>query len=255
MVVRHRSCGGPGAMVVAAAILAGPAVMGQLLGARDRCPDQACDAPPLRVMEALAMRGFPGLRWEAVGPLCRHHPGIGVVVLRREGGLPTVRPRDLGPLLVGTVTTAIAAVISDDLAGPHPGRASSTAGAPLSRRRAPSPRRRLPAAASPHWTCQGMGQAAKRAPIQRKCPRSLTPTARQIPRRARRAWSRGAISGRCASAMRRSSARATHWHLHTGPGGCCVPRGRGPFVLHGLDPHHGPASLTSMAAVGHSQGG
>jgi hypothetical protein len=101
---------------VADAILDGPEVLGQFLGERYRVTDQTRDALPQRAMEALEVMGFAGMLRDGLVPLCRNHSGIGVVLIRTECGLRTVHPRDLGPQLLGTVTTAIAHVKRHDLA-------------------------------------------------------------------------------------------------------------------------------------------
>jgi hypothetical protein len=117
-VVLHRSCSGPGEIVVAAAIRERTEVLGQFLGARQGVTDQRREALPQRVMEALEVMGFPGVLRHRRVALRRHHTRLGGIVIRVARGWLTVHHRDLRPHLFGPLTTAGPDVQGDDLAGP-----------------------------------------------------------------------------------------------------------------------------------------
>ena len=99
-------------------ILDGTDMMSQLLGERQRFPDQTRDTLPQRVIEALDVLGSPGVLRDGFMLLRRNDTAISVVLIRVECGLRTVHPRDLGPQLSCALSIAIADVKGDDLAGP-----------------------------------------------------------------------------------------------------------------------------------------
>jgi hypothetical protein len=103
---------------VADAIRERTEVMGQFLGARQGFTAQTRAALPQRVIDALAMRGLPGVLRHRLVPLRRHHASLGVILIRGERGWLTGHHRHLRPHLFGTLTTAGPDVTGDDLAGP-----------------------------------------------------------------------------------------------------------------------------------------
>ena len=92
-------------------------VMRQLFGEREGLAYQTSNALPQGVIEAFDVMGFPRLLRDGFVPLRRHHSGVGVLVIRMEGGLFPVDQRHLRPQRFGTVTTAIPDMKRHDLAG------------------------------------------------------------------------------------------------------------------------------------------
>ena len=104
-------------IVVADEILDGTDVIGQFLGERQRFADQTGHALPQRVIEAFDVIGFPGLLRDGFVPLRRNHTCIGVILIRMERGLLTVRPTGSWPTALWHCPTAIPHVKGNDLAG------------------------------------------------------------------------------------------------------------------------------------------
>ena len=92
-------------------------MVGQLFGERQGFADQPGNTLPQGVVEAFNVIGFPGFLCDGSVPLRRNYTCVGFLFVCIEGGLFTVDHRDLGAQLFGTVSTAIAHVRPNDLAG------------------------------------------------------------------------------------------------------------------------------------------
>ena len=104
----------------------GTDVVRQLFREGQRVPDEAGDALPQRVIEALDMIGFAGLLCDGFVLRRGNDPGVNRLLIRIECRLPTVHCWQVGPQLCRTRVTAIPDVERKDLpclplhGDPHP---------------------------------------------------------------------------------------------------------------------------------------
>jgi len=93
----------------------GPAMVGQLLGARQCLTDQPGDTLTPRMGKALDVMGFPGLFCDGFVRLGRHHPSVDCRLIRLARRLLTVHRWQARPSSPCTVTTAIADLKGHDV--------------------------------------------------------------------------------------------------------------------------------------------
>lgn len=91
-------------------VLAGPAMVGQLLRECQRVTHHTGDALPQGVVEALNVVGFPGFLRDGVVLRRRTHPCVGFILIRIECRQLPVHGGQVSPQLLRTVATAIAEV-------------------------------------------------------------------------------------------------------------------------------------------------
>src|SRR5215510_10440679 len=104
----------------------GTDVVRQLFREGQRGPDEAGDALPQRVIEALDMIGFAGMLCDGFVLRRGNDPGVDRILIRIEHRLLAVHRRQIGPQLLRTRVTAIPDVEGNDLpcllvhSEPHP---------------------------------------------------------------------------------------------------------------------------------------
>ena len=94
-----------------------PDVILDLLGEGQCIADEARKALPQSVVEALDVVGFAGFLRNSFVTLGWNDPGVGVILIRIEGGLFPVHRWDMRPQRFGTVATPLTDVKCNDLAG------------------------------------------------------------------------------------------------------------------------------------------
>ena len=87
----------------------------QLLREGQRVTDEAGDALPQRVIEALNMIGFAGVLCDGFVLRRGNDPGVDRILIRIEGRLRAVHRRQIGPQLFRTLMTAITDMEGNDL--------------------------------------------------------------------------------------------------------------------------------------------
>ena len=87
----------------------------QLFREGQRVTDEAGDALPQRVIEALDMIGFAGVLRNGFVLRCGNDPGVNRILIRIECRLLTVHRRQMCPQLPRTLVTAIPDMEGNDL--------------------------------------------------------------------------------------------------------------------------------------------
>ena len=85
----------------------------QLFGERERLAYQTGNPLSQSIVEAFDVIGFPRVLRDGFMPLYWYDPGIGIILIRMEGGLLPIDQRDLDSQRSGTLATAISGVKGD----------------------------------------------------------------------------------------------------------------------------------------------